>query len=608
MSRNIDRILIAALIAFFVSCDSSDKDITAFSFTAAVNPALGSDVDATIAGTSIAATVPAGTDVTSLRATFSTDGDRVEVGSVTQISGTTANDFSNPVAYTVVADDGSTKRYTVTVTVAPSSAKSITTFAFTAADNPELASDVGTTINGTAIAATMPYGTDVTALIATFTTTGASVTVNGAPQLSGETANDFTNPLAYTVTAADGTTRSYTVTVTVAPSSAKELTAFAFRAADNAGLSNDVTATINGTVIAATVPYGTNVTALVATFATTGTGVTVNGASQVSGTTPNDFTAPVAYVVAAADATTKTYTVTVTVAPSPAKDITSFSFLSVDNPGLAADVIGAIDGTAIAVTVPYGTDVARLVATFSTTGASIAVNGVAQVSGTTANDFASPVTYVVTAADGSTQSYTVTVTIAPNAAKAITSYAFLSVDNPGLSADVPATIVGTNIVATVPYGTDVRALVATFATTGASVTVAGVPQTSGATAHDFSTQVLYTVTAADGSTQRYTVTVAIAPSPAKDITSFAFLTVNNSGLTRNVTATITGTAIAARLPAATDVTKLVASFTTTGAGVSVNRALQTSGITANDFTMPVTYVVTAADGTTQSYSVTVTAM
>jgi len=36
--------------------------------------------------------------------------------------------------------------------------------------------------------------------------------------------------------------------------------------------------------------------------------------------------------------------------------------------------------------------------------------------------------------------------------------------------------------------------------------------------------------------------------------------------------------------------------------------LQTSGITPNDFTSPVDYLITAADGTTADFTVTVTAM
>jgi hypothetical protein len=50
---------------------------------------------------------------------------------------------------------------------------------------------------------------------------------------------------------------------------------------------------------------------------------------------------------------------------------------------------------------------------------------------------------------------------------------------------------------------------------------------------------------------------------------------------------------------------MAAAFTTTGAAVSVGGVIQTSGVTSNDFTNPVTYRVTAADGSWQDYTVTV---
>ena len=59
--------------------------------------------------------------------------------------------------------------------------------------------------------------------------------------------------------------------------------------------------------------------------------------------------------------------------------------------------------------VPYGTDFSTLVASFTTTGVSVAVGGLAQTSGTTANASLLPLSYLVTAEDGSTQTYTVTV-------------------------------------------------------------------------------------------------------------------------------------------------------------------------------------------------------
>lgn len=60
--------------------------------------------------------------------------------------------------------------------------------------------------------------TDVTDLAATFTpSASATVKVGSTAQTSTTSKNDFTNPVVYTVTAADGvTTKTYTVTVTVA--------------------------------------------------------------------------------------------------------------------------------------------------------------------------------------------------------------------------------------------------------------------------------------------------------------------------------------------------------------------------------------------------------
>jgi hypothetical protein len=300
------------------------------------------------------------------------------------------------VAYTVTASDNSTVTYTITVTIVPSSAKALTAFSFA---SPAATGTVDE--NAKSITITVPYGTNVTALVATFTTTGVSVKVGTTVQVSGSTPNNFTNQVAYTVTAADNSTATYIVAVTVAPSSSKAITAFSLLGI--AGTINEPTKTIS--VI---VPYGTNVTALVATFTTTGASVKVGTTAQVSGSTPNDFTSPVAYTVTAADNSTATYTVTVYIAaPSSAKAITAFSFTS----PAATGVIDESQKT-ISVIVPYGTNVTALIATFATTGVSIIVDSVVQVSGTTQNDFTYPLAYMVTAEDGSTVTYSVTVTVA----------------------------------------------------------------------------------------------------------------------------------------------------------------------------------------------------
>jgi|GEM_PF-2634396 len=281
---------------------SPDKEITAFSF-AGLTPV----VNGTISGTTITLTVPFSTSRTNLVATFTTTGASVKIGTATQTSGVTQNDFTSSKIYIVTAADNTTKNYTVTVSVALNTDKEITAFSFAS-----LSPVVNGTISGTTITLTVPFGTSRNPLTATFTTTGASVKIGGTLQISGTTANNFTSAKTYTVTAADTSTKNYTVTVNVAPNTAKEITAFSF-----AGLSPVVNGTITGTTITLTVPFGTSRNPLTATFTTTGASVKIGTATQTSGVTQNDFTSSKTYIVTAADTSTKNYTVTVNVAAPP---------------------------------------------------------------------------------------------------------------------------------------------------------------------------------------------------------------------------------------------------------------------------------------------------
>lgn len=100
-----------------------------------------------------------------------------------------------------------TKDFTLTVLrLSASTIKNITSFNFT---SPAITG----TVNNTAhtVALTVPYGTGVTALAPTIVVS-ANATIS---PLSG-IAQNFSSPVAYTVTAEDATTQAYTVTVTVA--------------------------------------------------------------------------------------------------------------------------------------------------------------------------------------------------------------------------------------------------------------------------------------------------------------------------------------------------------------------------------------------------------
>lgn len=269
---------------------SSSKAITAFSLS-------GTSGVIVEPSKTISVTMPFGTDLTALVATYTTTGSSVKVGTVTQSSGTIANNFTNPVSYTVTAADGTTSIYTVTVTVALNPAKAITSFSLPG--YPGAINETNKTIS-----INVPYGTNLTSQTACFTSTGASVSVNGTIQNTCLTTNDFSNPIIYTVTAADGTTANYTVTVTVATYAAKSITAYSLPGVMGTVNQNNKTITV-------TMPYGTDITSLIATFAATGVSVKVGAVPQISRTTANDFTNPVVYSVTGADNLTVNYTVTV---------------------------------------------------------------------------------------------------------------------------------------------------------------------------------------------------------------------------------------------------------------------------------------------------------
>ncbi len=218
---------------------------------------------------------------------------------------------------------------------APGTEATIATFIFEAANNDALSADVTAPIStdGTVTAA-VPHGTAVTALVPTITLpAGATV----AP--ASGVAQDFTDPVTYTVTAEDGeTSADFTVTVTVAAadaSTACDITSFVFEAAENTALSEDVTGAVGSGTVTAEVRFGTDITALVPT-------ITISDAATVdpaTGTAQN-FSSSVTYTVTAEDAaTTQEYTVTVSETDAVIVGGNVFQELSLD--GIVTTAAGA---------------------------------------------------------------------------------------------------------------------------------------------------------------------------------------------------------------------------------------------------------------------------
>ncbi len=134
-------------------------------------------------------TLPSGTDITALTPMIIHNGESINPDN-------SAQDFSNPVTYTVTAENGDIQEYTVTIELEQSDLNSIETFEINgvSVSNPDNEFTI-----------TLPAGTDITALLPEIFYIGQS--------LSPSTTQDFSTPIIYTVTAENGDTQEYIVTV-----------------------------------------------------------------------------------------------------------------------------------------------------------------------------------------------------------------------------------------------------------------------------------------------------------------------------------------------------------------------------------------------------------
>ncbi|MCR4436407.1 MAG: S-layer homology domain-containing protein [Clostridiales bacterium] len=298
-----------------VNVQSSDNDITAFTLAAQTGPAVIDPVNHTVS-----IQVAYGTSLTSLAPTISVSSG----ATITPASGVARN-FTSPVTYTVKSAGGTSQTWTVAVTVAPSSAKDITSFS--------IPGQVGTAaINTTAhtVAVQMPATTDLSSLTPTIgVSAGASV-----DPASG-VAQDFTSPVTYRVTAADLSTQDWTVTVTTLPiitvagSAAADSTVTMVAPANTAVSSSDKTWTID--ITSGTVKSGVSISDLDISGLPSGLGAT---AAKAPGTGVNK--------------------IVITVSGTAVPAITGKTFINIIVKGSAVTEAGAQNSAAIPVTIEAG--------------------------------------------------------------------------------------------------------------------------------------------------------------------------------------------------------------------------------------------------------------
>jgi eukaryotic-like serine/threonine-protein kinase len=179
----------------------------------------------------------------------------------------------------------------------PSTQKFITSFSFSTADNPGLSALVSAGGIADTILCYFPSGTNLTNLIPTIEFTGKSISPGN------KVARNFTNPVAYEVTAEDGTVKKYIISSRFIPSEAREITAFNLRIADNPQLNKDIVGLVKSDSVLLEVPKGTDLSTLKPFITFKGAGISPANLEI------QNFANPVTYRVTAEVGLVKTYIV-----------------------------------------------------------------------------------------------------------------------------------------------------------------------------------------------------------------------------------------------------------------------------------------------------------
>ncbi len=414
------------------------------------------------------------------------------------------------------------------------------------------------------------------------------------------------NIIRTVVTAQDGTTRkTYTVTVTRAGSSVATLSALALSSG-----------TLSPTFASGTTNYTASVGNGVSTITVTPTRADANASTvQYLGATGTDlFTGALAVganiirtVVTAQDGTTtSTYTVTVTRAASSVATLSALALSS-----------GTLSPTFASGTTSYSTTVANSVATDYTVTPTKTDSNATTVqylgaTGTTVFTGAlavgpNVIRTVVTAQDGtSTSTYTVTVTRTGSNIATLSGLALSS-----------GTLSPTFASGTTSYTTTVANSVATDYTVTPTKTDSNATtiQYLGATGTNLFTGALAVganiirtvVTAQDGiTTSTYTVTVTRAASSDATLSALSLSTGTLSPTFTSGTTSYTATVANSVTSITVMPTRTQANATITVNGTSVNSGSASGAISLTVGSNTITVIVTAQDGTTSTYTVSVT--
>ena len=226
MLNNTLGILVTIFLLFSACKDeepsiSSTKELLNFSILKSDNQGkVANDVEASIQGSVITLPLDKYDDLKSLIAVFEYNGKSITIDGVEQESGVTSNDYSQPLVFTVEAEDGSKQQYTVEIALKDTGV--LSAFRFLKKNNAFLTADVSSSIGEESIIPLVTFSQSE--LIPTFTTNAVKVLVDEIEQKSGMTKNDFSSPVVYQFIMKNGETFQYTVKAEFLLSAIPELT------------------------------------------------------------------------------------------------------------------------------------------------------------------------------------------------------------------------------------------------------------------------------------------------------------------------------------------------------------------------------------------------
>ena len=149
-------------------------------------------------------TVPLGSDQSNLTASFVLSNFAfAQVNENNQLSGISTNDFSNPVIYKIIAENGTSKEYTVMITEVLSGEKDILSFTIANQIGESIIDNANNTVN-----ITMPSGSDLSNLIPEI-----EVSPGAAISPASGVAQNFNATVLYTVTAQDASSKTWSINV-----------------------------------------------------------------------------------------------------------------------------------------------------------------------------------------------------------------------------------------------------------------------------------------------------------------------------------------------------------------------------------------------------------